>query len=129
MAENYAQDVIDAEEMIREAGELVSVSHTSASVADLEQPWKESVGAVVVWADIPICYIPSGSSEALMYGKGTDIPEGAQVALLPGNIAFTPELEMVVESASRGKLKIDKIIDILAPGSVVIMYTVRLVKL
>ena len=129
MAEDYTQDVVDAEADIREAGELVSVTLDSGIVSDVDKPWKESAGAVLEWQDVPILYIPAGSTDALAYAKGTDIPEGAQVALLPGNIVFTPKLEMVVHSGSRGKLKIDRIIDTLAPGSVVIMYTVRLVKL
>lgn len=137
MAEDYAQDVLDAEADIREAGELVTVTMGTATTADADQPWKESAGAVLEWEDVPILYIPAGSSDALAYANGTDIPEGAQVALLPGNVPpetdtnvpFTPKLEMIIDSASRGKLKIDKIIDTLAPGGVVIMYTVRLVKL
>lgn len=128
MAEDYAQDVLDAEADIRESGELVTVTLLQGTVAVADEPWKETEGAELEWKDVPILYIPAGSSDALAYANGTDIPEGAQLALLPGNIAFTPVLEMVIHSGTRGKLKIDKIIDTLAPGPVVIMYTVRLVK-
>lgn len=129
MAEDYAQDVLDAEADIRESGEIVSVTLDAGTVENEDEPWKESDGGTLEWEDVPVLYIPVGSNEALAYAKGTDIPEGAQVALLPGNIAFTPKLEMVFHSVGMGKMKLDKLIDILAPGGVVIMYTVRLVKL
>jgi hypothetical protein len=128
VAEDYAQDVLDAEADIRESGELVSVTYQPGTVPNAAEPWKEALAAELEWEDVPVLYIPNGSSEALSYMKGSDIPEGAQVALIPGNVAFVPRQEMVFHSVSRGKMKLDKILDTLAPGPVVIMYTVRLVQ-
>lgn len=128
MVEDYTQDVLDAEEMITDAGELVSVTLAAGVVADPDKPWKETLGTPQEWEDVPICYIPAGSATWRSYMNGTDVPEGALVALLPGNVAFDPVQEMFIHSGSRGTLKIDKVLDVLAPGPVVIMYTVRLVQ-
>lgn len=124
---DYSQDVLDAAEDIKEAGEAVVVTLINGVVANPDKPWEETASGPQTWEDIYLCYIPDGSAEWRAYTKGTDVPVGATLALMAGNVPFTPTQEHRITSPSRGKLKIDGF-DKLAPGGETIMYTLRLVQ-
>jgi hypothetical protein len=123
----YDEDIADAAAEIRENGELVTVQLSPGAVEDEEQPWKETEGALLEWDDVPLLYDLDQSSPFLAYIKGTDIPAGAALAYMPGNVPFTPSQEHVVISPSRGQLKIDSV-DRVAPGEQTILYILRLVQ-
>ena len=124
---DYTQDILDAEADIREAGELVVVTLAQGVVEDEEQDWKETHASDLTWEDIPLLYIPDGSAEWRAYIRNTDIPVGATLAMMPGNVPFEPTQKHVIDSPSRGKLRIDGF-DKLALGSQVIYYTLKLIQ-
>lgn len=126
MADN-TQDIDDADEMIREDGELVVVTLANPLVTDPDKPWEQTPGAPLSWPDVPVCYLPDNSAAFRAYMKGTDVPMGAALAYMSAKIDFEPTQEHVINSPSRGKLKIDSF-DKLAPASQTIFYILRLVQ-
>jgi hypothetical protein len=122
-----SEDINDADEMIREDGELVTVTLETPVVTNPDRPWEQTAGVPLTWEDVPVCYIPDNSAAFRAYMKGTDIPSGAALAYMSAKIDFEPTLEHVINSPSRGKLKIDSF-DKLAPGSQTIMHILRLVQ-
>lgn len=127
MAEDYTQDIQDAHDMILEAGELVVVTLETPVVTDPDKPWDQTPGAPLTWEDVPICYIPDNSAAFRAYMKGTDVPAGAALAYMSAKIEFVPTQEHVINSPSRGELKITSF-DKLAPASQTIFYILRLVQ-
>lgn len=125
--------------MIAEDGATVTWVKTNAAATnvtvDVTQPWKVTEeqlnNAPVPPARFIVkCLLTRGKGlAAQLYAmmKGSDVPGGGQMGLLPGNVPFTPELTDTVIKPDNSVMAISSI-DVVEPDGVPVLYYVTFQK-
>lgn len=103
----YARQIATADRLIRKYGELVTFHRLSDWTGD--KPWKPSDDPTETdFEDVPIVYYTETGlgRELLAYFQGADVPAGQTLAMIPGNVAFNPQLKDTIDSPTMGLLKV-----------------------
>lgn len=125
--------------MIAEDGATVTWVKTNAAATnvtvDATMPWKVTEeqlnnAPVPPTQFVVKCLLTRGKGlAAQLYSlmKGSDVPGGGQMGLLPGNVPFTPELTDTVIKADATVLAISSI-DVVEPDGVPVLYYITFQK-
>ena len=123
MSEFYDEMVEVAKELITEFGTTATWRGINNSASNPSTPWIAG-DEVITDTEVVMVFITATkeSKETLRYIKGSSVPAGVVVGLMPP-YSFTPALKDIV--IRDGKQLTIKNIDVIKPADKIVMYTVE----